>query len=109
MNDIAPNFSALTREVFGARLISHAGSLTNLAKCPSSTFQALWKHSTKYEKSTTAFGEKRREQVEEQLDLYDKGTKMSLWLTDDANEQPKLVKEKAKQQEEDPSAKKRRS
>ncbi|GJR38973.1 nucleolar protein 56-like protein [Tanacetum coccineum] len=28
-------------EVVGARLISHAGSLTNLAKCPSSTLQIL--------------------------------------------------------------------
>ncbi|PSR95929.1 Nucleolar protein [Actinidia chinensis var. chinensis] len=31
----------LIGEVVGARLISHAGSLTNLAKCPSSTIQIL--------------------------------------------------------------------
>ncbi|KAK2977906.1 hypothetical protein RJ640_002956 [Escallonia rubra] len=41
MNDIAPNLTALIGEVVGARLISHAGSLTNLAKCPSSTLQIL--------------------------------------------------------------------
>ena len=31
---MAPNLSALIGEVVGARLISHAGSLTNLAKYP---------------------------------------------------------------------------
>ncbi|XP_077243672.1 nucleolar protein 56-like [Tasmannia lanceolata] len=41
MNDIAPNLASLIGEVVGARLISHAGSLTNLAKCPSSTLQIL--------------------------------------------------------------------
>lgn len=41
MHDIAPNLAALIGEVVGARLISHAGSLTNLAKCPSSTLQIL--------------------------------------------------------------------
>ncbi|KAK9684287.1 hypothetical protein RND81_10G199200 [Saponaria officinalis] len=41
MNDIAPNLTALIGEIVGARLISHAGSLTNLAKCPSSTLQIL--------------------------------------------------------------------
>ncbi|XVF08733.1 hypothetical protein REPUB_Repub07fG0028500 [Reevesia pubescens] len=41
MNDIAPNLASLIGEVIGARLISHAGSLTNLAKCPSSTLQIL--------------------------------------------------------------------
>ncbi|KAH6794690.1 NOP56-like pre RNA processing ribonucleoprotein [Perilla frutescens var. hirtella] len=123
MNDIAPNLAALIGEVVGARLISHAGSLTNLAKCPSSTLQilgaekALFRalktrgNTPKYglifhssfigrasarnkgrmarylankcsiasrldcflETSTTAFGEKLREQVEERLDFYDKG------------------------------------
>ncbi|KAL2539615.1 nucleolar protein NOP56 [Abeliophyllum distichum] len=123
MNDIAPNLAALIGEVVGARLISHAGSLTNLAKCASSTlqilgaekalFRALKTHGNtpKYglifhssfigrastrnkgrmarylankcsiasridcflEKSTTTFGEKLREQVEERLDFYDKG------------------------------------
>ncbi|XP_042039379.1 nucleolar protein 56-like [Salvia splendens] len=123
MSDIAPNLAALIGEVVGARLISHAGSLTNLAKCPSSTLQilgaekALFRalktrgNTPKYglifhssfigrasaknkgrmarylankcsiasrldcflETSTTAFGEKLREQVEERLDFYDKG------------------------------------
>ncbi|KAF3523757.1 hypothetical protein F2Q69_00049411 [Brassica cretica] len=41
MSDIAPNLTALIGEMVGARLISHAGSLTNLAKCPSSTLQIL--------------------------------------------------------------------
>lgn len=31
MSDIAPNLASLIGEVVGARLISHAGSLTNLA------------------------------------------------------------------------------
>ncbi|XP_022135070.1 nucleolar protein 56-like [Momordica charantia] len=123
MNDIAPNLASLIGEVVGARLISHAGSLTNLAKCPSSTLQilgaekALFRalktkgNTPKYglifhssfigrasarnkgrmarylankcsiasridcfaETSTTTFGEKLREQVEERLDFYDKG------------------------------------
>ncbi|CAN8321995.1 unnamed protein product [Cochlearia groenlandica] len=41
MSDIAPNLGALIGEMVAARLISHAGSLTNLAKCPSSTLQIL--------------------------------------------------------------------
>ncbi|XP_075094651.1 nucleolar protein 56-like [Nicotiana tabacum] len=123
MHDIAPNLAALIGEVVGARLISHAGSLTNLAKCPSSTLQilgaekALFRalktkgNTPKYglifhssfigrasarnkgrmarylankcsiasrldcflDTSTTTFGEKLREQVEERLDFYDKG------------------------------------
>src|SRR3990167_8196916 len=32
MDDVAPNLTALIGEIVGARLISHAGSLTNLAK-----------------------------------------------------------------------------
>lgn len=38
---MAPNLSALIGEIVGARLISHAGSLTNLAKYPASTVQIL--------------------------------------------------------------------
>jgi nucleolar protein 58 len=41
MNAIAPNLTALVGELVGARLISHAGSLTNLAKHPASTVQIL--------------------------------------------------------------------
>jgi len=41
MHVVAPNLSSLIGEVVGARLISHAGSLTNLAKYPASTVQIL--------------------------------------------------------------------
>lgn len=41
MHIVAPNLSALIGEVVGARLISHAGSLANLAKYPASTVQIL--------------------------------------------------------------------
>ena len=41
MKAIAPNLTALVGELVGARLIAHAGSLTSLAKAPSSTIQIL--------------------------------------------------------------------
>merc|ERR1712146_675171 len=41
MDLVAPNLSSLIGEIIGARLISHAGSLTNLAKYPASTVQIL--------------------------------------------------------------------
>jgi len=41
MHACAPSLSALIGEQVGARLISHAGSLTNLAKYPASTVQIL--------------------------------------------------------------------
>ena len=41
MDSCAPNLAALIGEQVGARLISHAGSLTNLAKYPASTVQIL--------------------------------------------------------------------
>uniref|UniRef100_A0A0B7BBJ8 Nucleolar protein 56 n=1 Tax=Arion vulgaris TaxID=1028688 RepID=A0A0B7BBJ8_9EUPU len=41
MTSVAPNLAALIGEQVGARLISHAGSLTNLAKYPASTVQIL--------------------------------------------------------------------
>merc|ERR1719217_1117519 len=41
MDIVAPNLSALIGEGVGARLINHAGSLTNLAKYPASTVQIL--------------------------------------------------------------------
>ena len=41
MSAIAPNLTALVGELVGARLISHAGSLLNLAKHPASTVQIL--------------------------------------------------------------------
>jgi len=41
MKAVAPNLAALIGDVVGARLISHAGSITNLAKYPASTVQIL--------------------------------------------------------------------
>merc|ERR1719438_461963 len=41
MDLVAPNLAMLIGEIIGARLISHAGSLTNLAKYPASTVQIL--------------------------------------------------------------------
>ncbi|CEP08181.1 hypothetical protein [Parasitella parasitica] len=41
MSYVAPNLAALIGEVVGARLISQAGSLTNLSKYPASTLQIL--------------------------------------------------------------------
>ncbi|KIM25220.1 hypothetical protein M408DRAFT_331324 [Serendipita vermifera MAFF 305830] len=41
MSAIAPNLTALVGDLVGARLISHAGSLRNLAKHPASTVQIL--------------------------------------------------------------------
>mmetsp|Transcript_13930 Transcript_13930/g.18217 ORF Transcript_13930/g.18217 Transcript_13930/m.18217 type:complete len:520 (-) Transcript_13930:420-1979(-) len=41
MSIVAPNLGALIGETVAARLISHAGSLVNLAKCPASTIQIL--------------------------------------------------------------------
>lgn len=41
MHKVAPNLSALIGEQVGARLVSHAGSLTSLAKYPASTVQIL--------------------------------------------------------------------
>lgn len=41
MGAVAPNLAALVGDSVGARLISHAGSLVNLAKYPASTVQIL--------------------------------------------------------------------
>ncbi|MCJ1444420.1 MAG: snoRNP complex protein nop56 [Stictis urceolatum] len=41
MSVVAPNLAELIGDVVGARLISHAGSLTNLSKYPASTVQIL--------------------------------------------------------------------
>ena len=41
MHTVAPNLSTLIGDVVGARLISHAGSLTNLSKQAASTVQIL--------------------------------------------------------------------
>jgi len=123
MGQVAPNLATLIGDVVGARLISHAGSLTNLAKAPASTVQilgaekALFRalktrgNTPKYglifhssfigragaknkgrisrylankcsiasridafsEDSTTVFGSKLKEQVEERLKFYETG------------------------------------
>lgn len=41
VNNVAPNLAALIGETVAARLISHAGSLRNLAMFPSSTLQIV--------------------------------------------------------------------
>uniref|UniRef100_A0A183BU19 Nop domain-containing protein n=1 Tax=Globodera pallida TaxID=36090 RepID=A0A183BU19_GLOPA len=41
MNALAPNLTVLLGELIGARLVSKAGSLMALAKCPASTVQIL--------------------------------------------------------------------
>ncbi|WEL37905.1 Nop56p-like protein [Encephalitozoon hellem] len=41
MSYIAPNLAAILGDVLGARIISQAGGLLNLAKAPASTFQLL--------------------------------------------------------------------
>jgi nucleolar protein 56 len=41
MELVAPNLQALIGDTVAARLISHAGSLTNLAKYPASTVQVI--------------------------------------------------------------------
>merc|ERR1712107_559886 len=123
MGLVAPNLATLIGDVVGARLISHAGSLTNLAKAPASTVQilgaekALFRalktrvNTPKYglifhssfigragaknkgrisrylankcsiasridcfsEESTTVFGSKLKEQVEDRLKFYETG------------------------------------
>nr|CAD7442692.1 unnamed protein product [Timema bartmani] len=44
MQDVAPNLATLIGDQVGARLISHAGSLTNLAKYPASTYHSKVSH-----------------------------------------------------------------
>ena len=41
MDNVAPNLTTLIGENVGAKLISHSGSLSNLAKYPASTVQIL--------------------------------------------------------------------
>lgn len=61
MHAVAPNLTQVLGELVGARLISHAGSLINLAKFPASTVQiigaekALFK-AMKNKKNTPKYG-----------------------------------------------------
>ncbi|KFM28625.1 Nucleolar protein 56 [Auxenochlorella protothecoides] len=101
MHAVAPNLAALIGDLVGARLISHAGSLTNLAKYPASTVQILGAEKALFralktkgntpnrylankcsiasridcflDQSTDAFGAKMKEQVEERLRFYEEG------------------------------------
>lgn len=41
MNNVAPNLTELLGESVGARLMTHAGGINNLAKLPASTIQIL--------------------------------------------------------------------
>ncbi|KAG6919217.1 hypothetical protein DXG01_008011 [Tephrocybe rancida] len=85
MNLVAPSLTALLGERIGARLISHAGSLTNLSKYPASTVQilgaekALFRalktkgNTPKAYNPTPKFGEALRAQVEERLNFFETG------------------------------------
>merc|ERR1712073_199513 len=123
MASVAPNLATLIGDTVGARLISHAGSLTNLAKYPASTVQILGAEKARFralktkgntpkyglifhssfigragaknkgrisrylankcsiasridcfsEESTTVFGSKLKEQVEDRLKFYETG------------------------------------
>lgn len=61
MSSIAPNLAAILGDVLGARIISQAGGLLNLAKAPASTFQLLGAEkslfrSLKMKKKTPKYG-----------------------------------------------------
>nr|CAD7260723.1 unnamed protein product [Timema shepardi] len=83
MQDVAPNLATLIGDQVGARLIAHAGSLTNLAKYPASTVQILGAEKALFscyflylkfsDEPTKVFGEKLRQQVEDRLKFYETG------------------------------------
>ncbi|MCO5551094.1 hypothetical protein L7F22_004591 [Adiantum nelumboides] len=74
MHLVAPNLSALIGETIGARLISHAGSLTNLAKYPASTVQILGAEKALFEpKDQRKHSQVLHLQVEERLQFYETG------------------------------------
>ncbi|OAL32081.1 hypothetical protein AYO20_08019 [Fonsecaea nubica] len=89
MGVVAPNLAALIGEIVGARLISHAGSLTNLSKYPASTVQILGAEKALFralktkgntpkidnfsETPSTVFGQALKKQVEERLEFYSSG------------------------------------
>merc|ERR1712058_129790 len=156
MGQVAPNLATLIGDVVGARLISHAGSLTNLAKAPASTVQILGaekalfralktrgntpKHGlifhssfigragaknkgriSRYlankcsiasridafsEDSTTVFGSKLKEQVEERLKFYETGdlprknVDVMNEAVEEADEPPKKKKKKKNKENE---------
>ncbi|KAG9438192.1 nucleolar protein 56 [Apis mellifera carnica] len=85
MTGVAPNLATLIGDQVGARLIAHAGSLTNLAKYPASTVQILGAEKALFRAlktrelivlpdiPTNVFGEKLRQQVEDRLKFYETG------------------------------------
>ncbi|KAI4213478.1 MAG: hypothetical protein LQ351_003979 [Letrouitia transgressa] len=77
MDVVAPNLATLIGEVVGARLISSAGSLTNLSKCAASTIQILGAEKALIDNFTDAptknYGNALKKQVEERLAFYDTG------------------------------------
>ncbi|GFR62320.1 nucleolar protein 56 [Elysia marginata] len=90
MSSVAPNLAALIGEQVGARLISHAGSLTNLAKYPASTVQILGAEKALFRfimsgtvniesktgvsyVPTSVIGEHLKQQVEDRLKFYETG------------------------------------
>merc|ERR1712106_1145051 len=160
MEIVAPNLATLIGDTVGARLISHAGSLTTLAKAPASTVQilgaekALFRalktkgNTPKYglifhssfigragaknkgrisrylvnkcsiasridcfsDESTTVFGKKLKEQVEDRLKFYETGDLprknvevMAEALEEAAKDIKKKKKEKKKRKVEDDS------
>merc|ERR1712172_247113 len=156
MSVVAPNLAVLIGDTVGARLISHAGSLTNLAKCPASTVQilgaekALFRalktkgNTPKYglifhssfigragaknkgrisrylankcsiasridcfsEESTTIFGTKLKEQVEDRLKFYETGD-LPRKNVDVMEEAMEIVKEEAKSKKKDKKKKRK--
>jgi len=84
MAAIAPNLTILVGELVGARLISHAGSLINLAKHPASTIQILGAEKAlfralKTRNSTPKYGLLYHAQLVSQISTKNKG-KMSRML-----------------------------
>jgi nucleolar protein 56 len=55
MAGVAPNLATLIGDQVGARLIAHAGSLTNLAKYPASTVQILGAEKALFRQDLTLF------------------------------------------------------
>lgn len=105
MMALAPNLSILVGELVGARLISKAGSLTNLAKHPASTLQILGAEKAlfralKSKKNTPKYGLIYHSQLVGQSSNKNKGkisrmlaakaslaTRFDAFLTLDSNEQ----------------------
>ncbi|KAF6141821.1 hypothetical protein GIB67_037352 [Kingdonia uniflora] len=71
MSDIAPNLTTLIGEVLCACLISHVGSLTNLAMCPASTLQILGAEKALFRFENPTFGKEFLLQFEEKLEFYE--------------------------------------